>query len=305
MKYRKIDPKIWNDERFNSLSDKAKLIFFFLLTHPHMTPVGAMRATTAGFAEELGWTVEAFREAFQEALSKAMVKHNPKAHYVSLPNFIKYNAPESPNVVTAWGKSMDDIPECREKDQLYHDLKALLKGYAKAFREAFDKAFAKPTIKAMPNQEQEQEQEQDKDLGVSKTPPSDLPLSASCPQEKIKTLYHEILPELPRVKVWDEKNQGYLRARWRSDKEYQSLDWWKEFFLRVKASDFLMGKTGKPFSPDLEWLVTKSNFDKILNGRYVNRNNNPLKGKVSDITAQNIESFQEWEPPSDGKEMFS
>ena len=44
-KYRKVDPKIWNDEKFRELSDSAKLLFLFLLTHPHMTPLGAMRAT--------------------------------------------------------------------------------------------------------------------------------------------------------------------------------------------------------------------------------------------------------------------
>jgi hypothetical protein len=171
MNYRKIDPRIWNDQKFNSLSDKGKLVFFFLLTHPHMTPVGAMRGTMAGFAEELGWETKAFREAFREPLLKGMVKHNQEAHFVSLPNFIKYNPPESPNVVTAWAKCMDDIPECLEKDQLYYDLKALLQGYKEAFREAFAKAFVKPTLKTMSNQEQEQEQEQEQDNTPPKTPP--------------------------------------------------------------------------------------------------------------------------------------
>lgn len=126
----------------------------------------------------------------------------------------------------------------------------------------------------------------------------------TCPQNEIKNLYHETLPELPKVRVWSEKNQGYLRSRWKSDKEYQSLDWWKDFFLRVKKSDFLAGRTKEEFTPDLEWLVTSANFTKILNGRYDNRGS-PLKGKVSDITTRNIQSFQEWEPPEDGKEMFS
>ena len=60
-----MDPRIWNDAKFRDLSDNAKLVFFMLLTHPNMTALGAMRATVAGLAEEMGWEPEAFREAFR------------------------------------------------------------------------------------------------------------------------------------------------------------------------------------------------------------------------------------------------
>lgn len=129
--------------------------------------------------------------------------------------------------------------------------------------------------------------------------------SVACPQKQIVGLYHEILPSHPTVRLWGNKNQGYLSARWKSDPEFQSLDWWKSFFHRVGASDFLTGKTKQEFMPDLEWLIKQSNFTKILNGRYDNRNGNPLKGKVSDVTARNIQTFQNWEPPAEGKEIFS
>ena len=52
-RYRKIDPRIWNDEAFRALSDRGKLVFLFILTHPHMTSLGAMRASTLGLAAEL------------------------------------------------------------------------------------------------------------------------------------------------------------------------------------------------------------------------------------------------------------
>ena len=43
-RYRKIDPRVWNDEKFVSFSDDGKLAFLFVLTHPSMTAIGAMRA---------------------------------------------------------------------------------------------------------------------------------------------------------------------------------------------------------------------------------------------------------------------
>jgi len=158
-KYRKIDVRIWNDAKFRDLSHNAKLVFFFLLTHPNMTALGAMRSTLSGLAEELDFESEAFREAFREALDKGMVKHDRKACLIALPNFIKYNQPESPNVVKAWANSLDLLPECDLKNDVISLSANALKGYSKAFREALPEAFLKTYPKSTPNQEQEQEQE--------------------------------------------------------------------------------------------------------------------------------------------------
>ena len=71
-KYRKVDPRIWNDAKFRDLSDNGKLVFFFLLTHPNMTSLGAMRHTIPGLAAELGWDVEVFGKAFQEPFERVL-----------------------------------------------------------------------------------------------------------------------------------------------------------------------------------------------------------------------------------------
>jgi hypothetical protein len=90
-RYRKIDPRIWNDAKFRDLSDRGKLAFLFILTHPHMTSLGAMRGSLSGLATELGWSEKAFREAFGEALAKGMLEHGEKASFVGVPNFLRYN----------------------------------------------------------------------------------------------------------------------------------------------------------------------------------------------------------------------
>jgi len=158
-KYRKIDPRIWNDEKFRSLSDNGKLVFLFLLTHPFMTALGAMRATIPGLAAEMGWKQEAFAKAFQEALSKGMAEHDAEACFVWLPRFLKYNGPESPNVVKAWVSSLDLLPECSLKNKVIQDVKA----FAKALPEAFAKALPEAFAKSMPYQEQEQEPKQEQE----------------------------------------------------------------------------------------------------------------------------------------------
>ena len=113
--FRKIDVRIWNDAKFNELSHLGKLIFIFLITHPGMTMLGAMRATPAGLAEELQASPEGFREAFDEVLLKGLAKVDQKASCIWLPNFLKYQSAESPNVLRNWAKQVEFIPECSLK----------------------------------------------------------------------------------------------------------------------------------------------------------------------------------------------
>jgi len=160
-KYRKIDPRIWNDENFRILSDKSKLVFLFLLTHPHMTSLGAMRATPVGLAAELNWTEKDFRKAFGELFRKPFLKVDETASFLWIPKFIKYNQPESPNVLKSWEYALDYIPECDYKYQLIEDVKAFAEGLGKGFREVIPKAFAEGVRKPLPNHEQEPEQEQE------------------------------------------------------------------------------------------------------------------------------------------------
>jgi hypothetical protein len=189
-RYRKIDVRIWNDAGFGSLSDDAKLAFLFCLTHPHLTSLGAMRATVAGLAAELGWEAERFSEAFGELVrvnadERALVEYDAECAFVGLPNFLKYNAPENPNVVKSWGSLLDLLPECDAKSNLLQRVDACLaemgegfvvawegvsqrvcgtlskglpEGYAKPSRKGSNKAKVN-SGKGMPNPEPEPEQE--------------------------------------------------------------------------------------------------------------------------------------------------
>lgn len=152
--YRKIDTRIWGDKKFNELSDDGKLLFFLLLTHPYLTSVGAMRGCLPGFAEDLHWPLERVEKAFQEIFAKGMVKYDEKAPLVWLPNFIKYNQPESPNVIKGWGNALNYIPESSLKNLIVEHLTMCVSNCTESFREAFKGVL----LNTFPNQEQEQEQ---------------------------------------------------------------------------------------------------------------------------------------------------
>lgn len=173
-RYRKIDVRIWNDSKFSSLSDTAQLAFLFALTHPTMTPLGALRGSPEslafdkyGFGEDSKALREAFVKAFIELVEKGLLKVDPRGLLFAV-NFLKYNTPESPNVIKSWRGSIDYLPECELLKEVMKSAQArvstMSEGYKKAFAEAFTEDFqsdiAKPMPKTMPNQEQEQEQEQ-------------------------------------------------------------------------------------------------------------------------------------------------
>ena len=187
-RYRKIETRTWSDEKFRALSPmqpSGQALWFFLLTGPHTGPVpGMFRAGRAAMAEELDWEQEAFDEAFREAFDQGMVKADFKARFVWLPNAVKYNPPESPNVATSWGREAALLPECALRDEAVSELRQFLKALNDKYLQAFDKAYGKPSLKPSakpsPNQEQEQEQEQEQDK--TPTPPSRVPACEAEPE---------------------------------------------------------------------------------------------------------------------------
>jgi uncharacterized protein YdaU (DUF1376 family) len=104
-----------------------------------------------------------------------------------------------------------------------------------------------------------------------------------CQHKEVIELYHQHLPTLRKVEVWNAARQGYLRQRWRevaaelaAEKKTiggaDVLGWWADFFQHIGKSKFLTGriqhKDGRAFAADLEWIIKPSNFAKIVEGKY-------------------------------------
>ena len=103
-----------------------------------------------------------------------------------------------------------------------------------------------------------------------------------CQHKAVMDLYHQHLPTLRRVEVWNETRKGYLKQRWREvaadigqsrpATQEAILEWWAGFFRHINKSKFLTGKVnskdGRAFVADLEWIIKPSNFAKIIEGKY-------------------------------------
>lgn len=207
-RYRKIDVRMWGDAEFRRLSrpqPNGQSLWQYLLTGPHTSIIpGIYAAREGGLADALGWPLEGFRQAFAEvsrkpygkALGKPLAKADWDAGLVWIPNAIKHNPPQSPNVIRSWASAWDELPECVLKDEAYTSISEHIESMGKGFREAFGEAIQKPSEslwrsfqKALPNQDQDQDQEEERESAERDGPdgPPELALGHTSEEPKTKT----------------------------------------------------------------------------------------------------------------------
>jgi hypothetical protein len=144
-RYRKVQVSMWTDENFRGLSSapSGKALWFFLLTGPQTGPIpGLYRAGRAAMAEELDWPLDDFYDKFAELESRSMVQADFKARLVWLPNALKHNLPESPNVVKSWRAELAVLPDCDLKREALACIRLTLADMGDPFVEAFDEALS-------------------------------------------------------------------------------------------------------------------------------------------------------------------
>lgn len=105
-----------------------------------------------------------------------------------------------------------------------------------------------------------------------------------CPTGTLVDMYHELMPQNPRVKVVNPARKSAIRARWVEAAKLncepfgygtksEGLAAWRLFFETCAASRFLTGLSpplpGKPaFVADIDFLFSPSGFAKTLENKY-------------------------------------
>jgi len=125
-KHRQFSSFLWNNSKFATLSDQAKLSYFFLYTHPHLTAFGAMRANLPGLAYEIGWDIEQFNAIFAELLEAGFVLYDESASFVWLPRFLEDNLPKTEKDVLLWEEHFEALPECDLRNMLLDHIKQIV-----------------------------------------------------------------------------------------------------------------------------------------------------------------------------------
>jgi phage replication O-like protein O len=106
--------------------------------------------------------------------------------------------------------------------------------------------------------------------------------NGSCPHQEIIDIYHELLPQLPKVIKWTDKRMKLLRKQWNDSPDQKNITWWRDYFVIVTESPFLLGKNNSGWRADLEWLIKPDNLPKVLEGKYKDKDNEYRKPDILD-----------------------
>lgn len=167
-RFRKIDPRIWTDEKFRQLTGEQQRIALYILT-AQSNRIGLFSFSPGKACEDLKTLPAAFRKGFENVCQALNWEWDSEARVLYLPTWWRYNQPESVNNVVGNLKDLDDLPATPLFARFAANTTYLLDAVKETFLQTLAKGYPHPSPKPSPNplpnpsptQEQEQEQEQE------------------------------------------------------------------------------------------------------------------------------------------------
>lgn len=287
--YGKVHTTFWSSSTMRKLSEDGRMLALYLLTSPHSTIAGVYRLPDGYVCEDLQWPSERVAKGFAELLANGFANRCETTKWVWICKHLEWNALENPNQRKSAAKVAYSIPEdCSWKLEYMRVCGELL---------GIDQSqFANPSEtvpKGFPNQKQEQEQEQDKEPNGSvgsadlpgdkkNTEEGEKPGLPACPVQKVVDLYHEVLPELPKVRLLNDARRRAVQKLWkwvltskktdktpRATNAQEALGWIQQYFTIARGNDFLMGRTVRTgehanWQCDLDFLLTDRGMKHVI-----------------------------------------
>ena len=279
--YGVVSPKFWIGETGKALRGNApaQVLALYLMTCPHANMIGVFHCPVLYMAHETGLGMEVASKALQSLIEAGYCTYDEASETVFVHRMAAYQVAESLKVGDNRVKGVE-----REWQNIGP---AVLK---KAFFAIYSVAFhlpgeGKKTItseapsKPLASQEQEQEQEQDEEPNGSVGSADRLP---RCDTQSVVGLYHDTLPELPRVRLMTDGRRKAVSAFWRfvltskkSDGSQratnadEAMDWIRGYFTRARDNDFLMGRGHKApghegWQCDFDFLLTEKGKKHVI-----------------------------------------
>lgn len=96
--YGRIRVSFWDDERIKPLSMADKMVAAYLLTSNHTNAIGCFKLPLAYVADDLGVTPASLEPIFASLRAINFIKWCERVPWLWIPNYLKHNPPETPNV---------------------------------------------------------------------------------------------------------------------------------------------------------------------------------------------------------------
>lgn len=173
-KYRKIDVRVWTDEKFSQLNPEQKLFALYALSGSQTNRVGLFSVSLGMASELLGISGNRIERVCHTVCHTLSWLFDIPLSVLYLPQWWKYNSPANSNAMKGALKDLDDLP----KTYLLHEFndnkefQAILSRYGMVYR------IPNGIPNGMATQYQEQELEQEYNI-MSSCPKTGQPVDNS------------------------------------------------------------------------------------------------------------------------------
>lgn len=290
--YAKVSPKFWTGDtgqRIVARGSEALIVALYLMTSPHSNMLGLYRLPTLYLAEETGLSPEGASKGLTECMEEGFCDYDPQSKMVWVFEMASYQIaselksgdlrvkginkeynglPNMPFLGSFFDRYADKFHLADRREFIPKDTGVVLslvspsKAPSKPGAGEGTGAGARTGIKP------------------SASSPAKLP---TCQTAEVIALYHEILPDLPKVRLHTKGRVRAIAKVWawvltstksdhvtrRAQTPEQALAWFREYFERARSNDFLMGKTPRTgdhanWQCDLDFLLTDKGMKHVI-----------------------------------------
>lgn len=172
IRYRKLYPLFWEDEKIQALDPLDKLLAIYIFAGQQSNRIG-LYCLSPGMAEDytgiqskrMGERFDGVDESMPKRIER-VCRHlgwewDPTTRVVYISTWWKYNTPENPNVLIGNLDDLDSVPHSYLVARFCENTAFLKPSLHETLRACVSKRLGKRMGKPSPNQEQEQEQEEE------------------------------------------------------------------------------------------------------------------------------------------------
>jgi hypothetical protein len=275
--YGKVFSRIWESADFRALTEDGRALALYLLTCQHGTIAGVFRVPDGYACEDLQWSSERVCQGFANLQENGFATRCEATKWVWVSKFLEWNPPENPNQRKSAIKIAQSVPDqCGWKSEFMRVSGPSLGLEPPASHPAANdpiqtlgEGLANPSLTSNSSSSSSN----------TDTSPAKLP---TCPSSELVALYHEVLPELPAVRLMNDKRKRALAKFWtwvlttstpegarRATGRDEALAWFRRYLERARDNDFLMGRSPRNgdhagWECDLDFLLTDKGMKHVI-----------------------------------------
>jgi hypothetical protein len=292
--YAKVSPKFWTGETGQELArrgSEAVIVAMYLMTSPHSNMLGLYYQPILYMAEETGLTPEGASMGLQHCIEVGFCDYDPASKWVWVFEMAGYQI------------GCDLLATDKRCKGVQKDYSALpnvpfigpfFDYYAGHFHLAEKRNFVQKNKGLQPMNASPLDAPSKPrtgtgtgtgtgaGAGAGKPSASSAAKLPTCQTQAVIDLYHEILPNLPKVRLHTKDRVKAIRKTWewvltskksdntaRATNAEEALAWFRDYFERATHNDFLMGRTHRSgehadWKCDIDFLLTDRGMKQVI-----------------------------------------